>query len=69
MFDDIRHVFILHSIRHVPEVRAVGESVLGSRIRNVLIECLVCGQDRRELLYAQLVVAGDVNMLDFAEWE
>ena len=35
VLDDLLHVVIVHSVRHIPEVCAIGQSALSSLIRHV----------------------------------
>jgi hypothetical protein len=69
VFDHFLHVVILYGVRHVPEITAVRQSVLDGRIGHILHEFLVLRKHWVEFLHAQLIVVGNVNILDFVELE
>ena len=50
--DDILHVSILHSVCHIPEVLALGYSVLVTQLRHVRHEGLILAKNGPELLDA-----------------
>ena len=69
VFDHFLHVVILYGVRHVPEITAVRQSVLDGRVGHILHEFLVLRKHWVEFLHAQLIVVGNVNILDFVELE
>jgi hypothetical protein len=69
VFDHFLHILSLYGVRHIPEITAVRQSVLDGQVWHILHEFLVLRKHWVELLHAQLIVVGNVNILDFAELE